>query len=167
MKVTLDRKVMLILSTGLILFTLAGSMMGRVVAVEGPYSYLKLFNEALYLIVNNYVQPIQLDALMEGAYRGMLESLDPGNEYLTPGEYELAFRGESAGAADVGLALSKRRGYIIVITTFSRGPAGEAGIQGELRLTAAAGLRDRLTAAADSRAEDVAAVARLTVGGRP
>ena len=136
MKVTLDRKVMLILSTGLILFTLAGSMMGRVVAVEGPYSYLKLFNEALYLIVNNYVQPIQLDALMEGAYRGMLESLDPGNEYLTPGEYELAFRGESAGAADVGLALSKRRGYIIVITTFSRGPAGEAGIHsGDLILS--------------------------------
>jgi len=33
----------------------SGAMMGRVVAVEGTYSYLKLFNEALYLIVHNYV----------------------------------------------------------------------------------------------------------------
>src|SRR6266850_1005056 len=78
MKITTDRKLMLVLSTALILFTISGAMIGRVVAVEGTYSYLKLFNEALYLIVHNYVKPVQIDVLMEGAYRGMLESLDPG-----------------------------------------------------------------------------------------
>ncbi len=129
MKITADRKVMLVLSTALILFTVSGAMMGRVVAVEGTYSYLKLFNEALYLIVHNYVQPVQLDVIMEGAYRGMLESLDPANEYLSPAEYDKAYRGENAGPADVGLSLSKRRGYIVVVSAAQGSPAAEAGLQ--------------------------------------
>ncbi len=129
MKVTLDRKMMLFVSAAIIVFTIAGAMLGRVVAVEGPYGYLKLFNEAFYLIVSNYVQPVQLDSLMEGAYRGMLEALDPGNEYLNPAEYEKASRGENAGPAEVGLALSKRRGYIVVVAVASKSPAAEAGIR--------------------------------------
>ncbi len=129
MKVTLDRKVMLSVSTVLIAFTLLGAMMGRVVAVEGPYSYLKLFNEALYLIVNNYVQPVQLETIMEGAYRGMLEALDPANEYLTPSEYEKASKGESAGPAEVGLSLSKKRGYVVVVAVSAKSPAAEAGLK--------------------------------------
>ncbi len=129
MKITTDRKLMLILSTSLILFSVSGAMIGRVVAVEGTYSYLKLFNEALYLVVHNYVQPVQLDALMEGAYRGMLESLDPANEYLAPARYERAYRGESNGPAGVGLTVSKRRGYIVVVSVASGSPAAEAGLE--------------------------------------
>jgi len=129
MKITTDRKLMLVLSTALILFTISGAMIGRVVAVEGTYSYLKLFNEALYLIVHNYVQPVQIDVLMEGAYRGMLESLDPANEYLGPARYERAYKGESDGPAGVGVSLSKRRGYIIIVSVAPGSPAAEGGLQ--------------------------------------
>ncbi len=129
MKITTDRKLMLVLSTALILFTISGAMIGRVVAVEGTYSYLKLFNEALYLIVHNYVQPVQIDVLMEGAYRGMLESLDPANEYLAPARYERAYKGESDGPAGVGVSLSKRRGYIIIVSVAPGSPAAEGGLQ--------------------------------------
>jgi carboxyl-terminal processing protease len=129
MKITADRKLMLVFSTALVLFTVSGAMIGRVVAVEGTYSYLKLFNEALYLIVHNYVQPVQIDVLMEGAYRGMLESLDPGNEYLPPARYERAYKGESDGPAAVGVGLSKRRGYIIVVSVLPGSPAAEGGLQ--------------------------------------
>lgn len=128
MRITADRKLVLVLSTALILFTVSGAMMGRVVAVEGTYSYLKLFNEALYLIVHNYVQPVQVDTLMEGAYRGMLESLDPANEYLGASRYEKAYRGETPGPAGVGLHLSKRRGYIVVVSAVPGSPAAEAGL---------------------------------------
>lgn len=128
MKITTDRKLMLGLSAALITFIVAGAMMGKVVAVEGTYSYLKLFNEALYLIVNNYVQPVQIESLMEGAYRGMLETLDPANEYLSARDFQKAARGESAGPADVGLTLSKRRGYIAVVSVRRGSPAAEAGI---------------------------------------
>lgn len=129
MKITTDRKLMLVLSTALVLFSVSGAMMGRVVAVEGTYSYLKLFNEALYLIVHNYVQPVQLDGLMEGAYRGMLESLDPANEYLSPAQYEKAFRGDAGGPAGAGLTLSKKRGYLVVVSVAAGSPGAEAAMQ--------------------------------------
>jgi carboxyl-terminal processing protease len=136
MKITTDRKLMLVLSASLIVFTVSGALMGRVIAVEGTYSSLKLFNEALYLIVNNYVQPVDLGDLMEGAYRGMLESLDPGNEYLSAAEYEQASRGDGGGPADVGMALSKRRGYIMVISAAQGSPAAQGGLgTGDLLIT--------------------------------
>jgi carboxyl-terminal processing protease len=126
MKITIDRKLLLLVSAALIACVLSGAMLGRVVATEGTYSYLKLFNEALYLVVNNYVQPVDLDTLMQGTYRGMLESLDPGNEYLSSEDYSRALRGENAGAADVGLSLSKRRGYVVVLAASPGSPASEA-----------------------------------------
>jgi len=126
MKISADRKVLLVVSAALIVSILSGAMLGRVVATEGAYSYLKLFNEALYLVVNNYVQPVQIDTLMQGTYRGMLESLDPGNEYLTPAQYQKASRGESSGPAEVGLSLSKRRGYVVVVSASIGSPAAAA-----------------------------------------
>jgi len=129
MKIKADRKLMLVLSTALVLFSVSGALIGRVVAVEGTYSYLKLFNEALYLIVHNYVQPVQLNGLMEGAYRGMLESLDPANEYLTVAQYEKAYRGDAGGPAGSGLTLFKKRGYLVVVSVAAGSPAAEAGMQ--------------------------------------
>jgi carboxyl-terminal processing protease len=128
MKMAFDRKVLLVVSAVLIVATISGALMGRVVAREGTYAYLKLFNEALYLIVHNYVQPIEIETVMEGAYRGMRESLDPGNEYLSPEEFQRASREEDRGPADVGLALSKRRGYVVVVSASPGSPAALEGI---------------------------------------
>jgi carboxyl-terminal processing protease len=128
MKITADRKVLLVVSTVLIVFIVSGAILGRAVALEGTYNALRVFNEALYLIVNNYVQPVSLDMLMEGSYRGLLESLDPGNEYLRPEQYQSASRGENAGPADVGLTLFKRRGYVVALAVRPGSPAAEAGL---------------------------------------
>ena len=129
MKITIDRKLLVMASAVLILLIVSGGLLGRVVAVEGTYGYLKLFNEALYLVVHNYVQPVDVDALMQGAYRGMLESLDPGNEYLTPADYEKATKGDRGGEGEAGLWLSKRRGYVVVVAAVPGSPAAEAGIR--------------------------------------
>jgi carboxyl-terminal processing protease len=129
MRISLDRKVLLAVSAALIGLTLFGGFAGRTAAVEGTYDYLKVFNEVLYLAANNYVEPVQIDQLMEGAYRGLLESLDPGNEYLRPAEYQKASRGENGGSADTGVVLSKRHGYIVVVATVPGGPAAAAGLE--------------------------------------
>ena len=90
MKITTDRKFLLGISALLIVFVLSGAFLGRVAAVEGTYRSLKIFQEALTYVVNNYVQPVEIDILMEGSYRGLLESLDPANEYLSPADYKRA-----------------------------------------------------------------------------
>jgi carboxyl-terminal processing protease len=129
MKLSIDRKVLLLVSAVTIAVTLAGGLLGSTAATEGTYDYLRVFNEALYLAMNNYVEPVQIEAIMEGAYRGMLESLDPGNEYLTPAEYQKATRGENAGPAEIGVNLSKRHGYAIVVSAIPGGPAAASGVK--------------------------------------
>jgi carboxyl-terminal processing protease len=122
------RKMMLTVSGLLVAFVLLGGVLGRSLAVEGTYSYLKLFNEVLYLVRNNYVETTDDQILMEGAYRGMLENLDPLGEYLTAAEFRRASRDERNGPADVGLVLSKRRGYAIVVSALEGAPGEKAGV---------------------------------------
>lgn len=136
MPVDRGRKAMLAVSGALVAFVLLGGVLGRSLAVEGTYSFLKLFNEVLYLVRNNYVEPVKDDALMEGAYRGMLEALDPQSEYLSPSEVRLAASGGRSGPADLGLVLSKRRGYAVIVSALEDSPARKAGLgTGDMILT--------------------------------
>jgi len=129
MTLSLDRKVLVVVSALVVVLTLAGGLAGRTSAVEGTYDYLKVFNEVLYLSVNNYVEPTQIEALMDGAYRGMLETLDPGNEYLDAREYARASKGDAAGTAEIGLRVSKRHGYIVIVSALPGSPAAAAGLK--------------------------------------
>ncbi len=136
MQVDRGRKWMLGVSGGLMAFALLGGILGRSLALEGTYAFLKLFNEVLYLVRSNYVDPIKDETLMEGAYRGMLENLDPMSEYLSAEEFKRASEGQRRGPADVGTTLSKRRGYAAIITVTEGSPAQKAGLgTGDLILT--------------------------------
>ena len=75
------------LGAGFAAVFLAGMVFTRNMALEGTYTYLKLFNEALTLIRSSYVDEVSTDALMKGAYTGLLAELDPFSEYLTSEEY--------------------------------------------------------------------------------
>jgi len=121
-----SRKALLAVSSVLVAFVLLGGVLGRSLAVEGTYSFLKLFNEVLFLVRNNYVEPVKDEQLMEGAYRGMLESLDPESEYLTAAEAQRAANDSRNGAADIGVILSKRRGYAVVVSVLEDSPAQKA-----------------------------------------
>jgi len=128
MKLTFDRKLLVGVSAALVAMTLFGGFVGRTATVDGTYDYLRVFNEVLYLAVNNYVEPVEMDSLMKGAYRGMLESLDPANEYLTPEQFQKASKGDGGGTADAGLTVSKRRGYVVVVAAAAGGPGAAAGL---------------------------------------
>jgi carboxyl-terminal processing protease len=59
----------------------------------------------------------------------LLESLDAESSYLTPREYtEYKQKQQSAGTGETGLSLSKRFGYVIVISVLPDSPAEKAGI---------------------------------------
>jgi carboxyl-terminal processing protease len=129
MSLSWDRKLLVGVSGLVIALTLFGGTLSRTAATDGTIDYLKVFNEVLYLSMNNYVEAVQMDNLMEGAYRGMLESLDPNNEYLGAADYQKAAKGDTGGAADVGLRISKRHGYVVVLSAIPGSPAAEAGVK--------------------------------------
>jgi carboxyl-terminal processing protease len=79
-----------------------------------------------------------------GSLHGLLESLDAQSSYLTPREYtEYKQKVATNVSGDAGLTLSKRFGYIIVISVLPDSPSEKAGIHSGDILESVAGFTTR------------------------
>src|SRR5260370_19360940 len=63
-----------------------------------------------------------------GALNGLLESIDPFASYLSADQYKEYLKKKDAYKGDVGLVLSKRAGYVAVVSAMPGSPAAQAGI---------------------------------------
>ena len=64
-----------------------------------------------------------------GSLHGLLESLDTQSSYLTPREYEeYKKKAQNTGTGESGITLSKRFGYVIVISVLPDSAGAKAGI---------------------------------------
>jgi carboxyl-terminal processing protease len=120
-----------------------GVALDRLVARDSTYSYLRLFNEVLLLVDRNYVEETELTDLMEGAYDGLLSSLDPESEYLTHEQYQQLMATPGPDDGDVGMELSRRGGYLFVVSVVSGSPADQAGVVSGTRLRRLEGISTR------------------------
>ncbi len=90
---------------------------------------LSIFSEVFSLTRSNYVEPTDSKALLEGAYDGMSDALDPFSYYV-PASALAAYRAqESAGAAGPGIVFARRGGYPYVVAPLPGSPAEKAGIK--------------------------------------
>ncbi len=119
-----------ILAISVVVFCYAG--LGHVLGQtheERAYKSLTVYSEVLQKIQQDYVDEPNMHLVTAGALHGLLESLDPESSYLTPREYtEYKQKLASANPGDTGLTLSKRYGYVIVISVLPESPAEKAGI---------------------------------------
>jgi carboxyl-terminal processing protease len=119
-----------ILALSAVVFCYAG--LGHVLGQthqERAYKSLTVYGEVLQKIQQDYVDEPNMHLVTAGALHGLLESLDPESSYLTPREYtEYKQKMSSANPGDTGLTLSKRYGYVIVISVLPESPAEKAGI---------------------------------------
>jgi carboxyl-terminal processing protease len=119
-----------ILALSAVVFCYAG--LGHVLGQtheERAYKSLTVYGEVLQKIQQDYVDEPNMHLVTAGALHGLLESLDPESSYLTPREYtEYKQKMASANPGDTGLTLSKRYGYVIVISVLPESPAEKAGI---------------------------------------
>ena len=96
---------------------------------ERAYKSLTVYGEVLQKVQSDYVDEPNMHLVTAGALHGLLESLDPASSYLTPREYtEYKQKNASTNPGDTGLTLSKRYGYVIVISVLPDSPAEKAGI---------------------------------------
>ena len=119
-----------ILAVSVVVFCYAG--LGHVLGQtheERAYKSLTVYSEVLQKIQQDYVDEPNMHLVTAGALHGLLESLDPESSYLTPREYtEYKQKLASTNPGDTGLTLSKRYGYVIVISVLPESPAEKAGI---------------------------------------
>jgi len=120
-----------IFSVSVVIFCYAG--IGHVLGRnpdDKAYKSLTVYGEVLQKIQQDYVDDPNMRTVTAGSLHGLLESLDPQSSYLTPREYdEYKKKVSNTGTGDTGLTLSKRYGYIIVLSVLPDSPGTKAGIR--------------------------------------
>src|SRR5918993_5293316 len=126
---TKTRISVLLLCTPLVAFVLVGGLMGKEAASsDQEFQHLRVFQEVVSLVMNNYVEEVKVDRVMEGAMRGLADGLDPDSAYLTPKQVRAVEAGDAQPDGEIGLELT-RQYYLRVIAARDGSPAAKAGLQ--------------------------------------
>jgi carboxyl-terminal processing protease len=118
----------LIVSVPVLAFAVVGGFLGKAMARQESYQSLRIFEDVVTLIVNNYVEEVQVDKVMHGAMHGLADGLDPDSAYLDVGQVKSFEKNESTGGAQTGLELT-RQYYLRVIAARDGSPAARAGLR--------------------------------------
>ncbi len=106
-----------------------GHVLGRATD-DKAYKSLTVYGEVLQKIQQDYVDDPNMHTVTAGSLHGLLESLDPQSSYLTPREYdEYKRKLQNSGTGETGLTLSKRFGYVIVLSVLPDSPGTKAGVR--------------------------------------
>src|SRR6266849_3113966 len=118
----------LVASVAIFCYAGIGHVLGRT-PDDKAYKSLTVYGEVLQKIQSDYVDEPNMRLVTAGSLHGLLESLDAQSSYLTPREYtEYKQKAQSTGTGETGLNLSKRFGYVIVVSLLPESTAEKAGI---------------------------------------
>ena len=121
------RLVVLFATVPFITFTLVGGFLGRVVARENTYRHLRIFEDVVSLISNNYVEPVEFDGVMKGALRGLAEGLDADSAYLLEEDVEWINGEHLVPSVGIGVEVT-RQFYVQIVAPRDGSPAARAGL---------------------------------------
>jgi carboxyl-terminal processing protease len=126
---TKTRVSVLLLSTPVLAFVLVGGLIGKdSTSRDQEIQHLRVFQDVVQLVMNNYVEDVKVDKVMEGAMRGLADGLDPDSAYLNQKQARALEAGEALPDGDIGLELT-RQYYLRVIAPRDGSPAFKAGLQ--------------------------------------
>jgi carboxyl-terminal processing protease len=118
----------LVISTPVLAFVLVGGLMGKEASGDEKFQHLRVFDDVVGLVLNNYVEEVKVDRVMEGAMRGLADGLDPDSAYLTAKQVRSVENGEPLPEGEVGIELT-RQYYLRVIAARDGSAAARAGLQ--------------------------------------
>lgn len=94
------------------------------------YKHLGTLIKVVNLVNNEYIEPVNATQLVDGAIKGIVESLDdPYSVYMDPKMYKELKTSISGSFGGVGITVGIRNEHITVIAPLKGTPAYEAGIK--------------------------------------
>jgi carboxyl-terminal processing protease len=123
-----SRLLIALASTALIGYVALGATLGRAFG-DTSYGQLAIFNEVLRLVIDAYVDPVNIDRAMAGARLGMADSLDGDSAYLDAEQYAQLQQPPNDSDAEIGLVLTRRFSFVMVVAARPGSPAAKAGLQ--------------------------------------
>ena len=102
----------------------------------GKFESLRRFGQVLDIVERTYVKDLGQSELVDGAIKGMLQSLDPHSAFLTADEYKEMQEQTSGEFFGIGVEITQENGQIVVMSPIEDTPAFKAGMKtGDVILT--------------------------------
>lgn len=94
------------------------------------YKDYELFSTTIKMIKKYYVDEdkIKTKSLIYGALKGMIQELDPYSQFMDPDIYKEMQIDTSGEFGGLGIEITKREGFVTVITPIEGTPAARAGV---------------------------------------
>lgn len=90
----------------------------------------RLIKDAIESVQDKYFYQVDFDELVEGAVRGLVDSIgDPHVQYLNPEELDEFLTDTGGSYAGIGVRIIESDGDIVVFETFSDSPAARSGLE--------------------------------------
>jgi len=97
--------------------------------VNDPGAQLRIFENVLTHIQNDYVDEPNMEKVRAGALRGLAYGLDPYSTYLTADQVRDYRDGVKSSQVGIGAELSQVSSYLYVIAPVKGSPADQAGVR--------------------------------------
>src|SRR5262249_58786785 len=92
-----------------------GALAGPSKKPERKFEKLDVFARVLSYVESNYVEDVDEKKLVYGAVKGMMRTLDPHSDFMTPEEFS-DMRADTDGEfGGVGIEISEDSGVIVVV----------------------------------------------------
>ncbi len=121
-----SRLLVALVSTGLVGYVALGALLGRVQG-DTTYGQLTVFNEVVRLVLDSYVEPVDLDRTLRSAQTGLTEALDGDSAYLDEESFK-AWQQPSSQDAEIGVTLTRRFAFLMIVAARPGSPAERAGL---------------------------------------
>jgi len=124
-------------------FGLGAAMAVAAFATAAPkkrFEKLDVFARTLAYVEQNYVEDVDEGKLVYGAAKGMVRTLDPHSDFMTPDEYR-DLRADTDGEfGGCGVEVEDDDGVIVVLDVLPSSPAARSGLQKADRIVAIDGV---------------------------
>jgi len=118
----------LVVSTPVIAFTLIGGYLGQAATRDETLRNLRVFEDVMQLVVDNYVEEVDVRKAMRGAMRGLTDGLDVDSSFLTPDLVKTFESKDTPAPGEIGVEISKGY-YLRIVSPRDGSPAAKAGIR--------------------------------------
>ena len=93
------------------------------------YEKIGILLKVLNYVENNYVDEVKIQDLIYGAINGMLSTLDPHTNFLTPELFKEMKVDTSGQFGGLGIEITVKDGVLTIISPMEGTPASKAGLQ--------------------------------------
>lgn len=115
--------------------TLLGGVFGRLPASTSasagttPERIISDYREALEVISNNYVGPVDREKITDSSIQGMLWTLDPHSSFFTREEFRKLYEEQASQFYGIGVSILQHRDGVYIQSVIPGTPAEKAGLR--------------------------------------